>query len=240
MKTREKIRHQKFWIMSSLVVTLIIFLSGHALTAPFLIVSTDTGIYAYLDPADIDDNYINDLADEIYPALGEQEGFMMGPSGGTVNVFTYFDPSIYQIFLIGETDGTDNMGMTFGDDPLIFDGSGSFAPDQLNGYQGTPYAYLPMSQDLDDWTTQVLGGHTFYLCSKTFTYDRWPEGNYLFAGVDYNHDGMMTGNDDKHSPKTTSSGGIPAPEPSTIILLGFGLIGLLGAGLKKSKKSTSN
>ncbi|MBE9571834.1 MAG: hypothetical protein IMF11_14485 [Proteobacteria bacterium] len=115
---------RKYCLTFLLVAGIIIFLSGHALAIPILGVATGMRIYAYEDPDALTDEYINYFADTIVPAIVEGEdyieGFVIGERGDTLTVFTHYDPSGTQIYLMADTAGN-NLPMSFGGAELTLD-----------------------------------------------------------------------------------------------------------------------
>lgn len=250
MNRWEKIQRRKFWIIRFLAFTFILFLSGRALAVPALGVATDTGMYLYSDDNGIPDpdgeEYIYYYADTFLPG-GENEGFVIGGSGSNLIVFTSYDPSVTQIYLMADTGGA-HVPMSFGGDFLTLDNldpSSRFVVGQADGYKDMPYAYLALEGSLFAEVPGFPGTNVnkkVYSYTAPFIYEDqpWTLGYYMWAAAEINGEAELqfkkpnTNNYDKFSPKTSSAGGLP--EPSTVVLLGLGLIGLFGFSRKKFKK----
>ena len=246
---------RKYCLTCLLVVGIIILFSEHALAIPSLGVATETGIYAYEDPDALNDEYIKYFAGIIVPAIVEGgdyiEGFVIGESGDTLTIFTSYNPSDIQIYLMADTAGN-NLPMSFGGTELMYDKDETFVRGQADGYIDMPYSYLALSQDSNDWDEHTFGSALYYLYTAEFTYtDTWTQGYYIWAAADslltnntYDNGNLISplayaqnsGANDDFSPKTSSAGGYPVPEPATMLLLGAGLICMAGLGRKKFRK----
>jgi hypothetical protein len=237
----------KYWSVCFLIFVGVILFSRNSLATPQLGVATGTGIYAYTDSESLTDEYINYFAEIILPA-DVYEGFVIGESGDTLTVFTSYNPLDTIIYLMADTGGN-NMGSNH--DEMLFDGMlltldntiPPFTDGKAAGYKDMPYAYLALPQDLSYWTENVFeNSKTFYLYEAEFEYTGdWTTGHYMWAAAEINSIENLQysgsgGKKDKFSPKTTSAGGYPVPLPTTILLFGIGLIGLIG--VYKIRKDT--
>ena len=219
---------KKIYLTGALLffVSVILF-SGNVFATPTLGVATDTGIYAYTDPMALTDEYIDYFADSIVPAMGEYEGFVVGPNGSYLTVFTSYVPSSTSIYLLINND-FNNLPITFGGQSLGNMGDTG----QANGYKPLPYYGVLLPSDLSVWTTAVFEeSKTFYLYKAQLNYSGDIADNcYFFAGADTDGTSGLQfkgGTPDDFSPKTTSAGG-HTPEPATMSLLGLGILGLAG------------
>jgi hypothetical protein len=82
---------------------------------------------------------------------------------------------------------------------------------------------------------------TTYVYTGTITFDGILDGDdHFFLAADTNNNLSLYDNgQDTKQPMTTSGVGTPVPEPSTIALLGIGLIGLVGSATRKRLKKTN-
>lgn len=225
----------------------IIFVFGifvsQAYATPTLGVATDSGIYAYTDPSALTDEYINYFADTIVPAFDDYEGFVIGPSGSDLTIFTSYNPSVEQIYLLAEVGAGENLPLTFnGSNPTGISPPSTFISGTAPGFGDKPYAYWTLSQNSSDWTTHIFeSSRTFYLYTGPITYSGdWTLGYYFFSSAETNgtaglkYAGGGGGQKDDTSPKTTSAGGEPVPEPATMFLLLPALGGIAIWGRKRA------
>ena len=205
---------------------------------PTLGVAVDGGIYAYTDSSALTDSFVTHFASSIVEAIGEYEGFVIEPSPFDLTVFTSYNPSSVNIYLMACMDSS--YAPTFGGQPLM----DMRDTGQANGYKPLPYYGILLPDT--GWTDHVFeSSKTFYLCTAEATYtgdlSNLPLGYYFFAAADINGTvGLQyagkKGSHDDFSPKTTSAGG-HTPEPATLSLLG---LGLLGFGVVRRRKSIRN
>ncbi|MCK4463485.1 MAG: hypothetical protein KAU58_04145, partial [Candidatus Omnitrophica bacterium] len=135
------------------VVLFSVLMIGNAscFATPPLGVATDTGFYAYTDPDAPTDAWIQYFATNgIVPAVGELEGFILGPSGSNLTIFTNYNPATYSIYLIASTEGN-HLPMTFGGTSLTYDTGNGFINGQADGYTATPYAYVELVDNGYSW-----------------------------------------------------------------------------------------
>jgi len=224
--------------ISIIIITGLFF--PYAVSAtPRLGVATDSGIYAYTDPDMIDDEWLKYFADDIIPAIGEFEGFKVGPSGSFITVFTSYDVLTTPVYLLASP-GAELMPTTFGGVPFTLDDY-SFITGQTGGYTGRPYAYLQLvDTGTYSWKPAPSdflkeGDKTFWFYTAPITYTgEWVDGYYFFAAAETDGTpGLQFNGSDAFSPKTTSAGGHETPEPATMLLFG---LGTLGFGIARRRK----
>lgn len=208
-----------FVLLTGLVV---LFCQTESFATPKLGVATDTGIYSYLGGTPPTDKYMKYFASTF--ESGPVEGFVVGPSGSYLTVFTSYDPTVKDIYLLAST-GSDNLPITFGGTNLVSMGTIGQADGYLQKY---PYYGIQLSNVLSDWVTVNDTDYfekTRYLYKRQITYaGDYDQEDYFFASADKDGTSGLqfdAGKKDGFSPKTTSAcyGTAKVPEPTTLSLL---------------------
>lgn len=158
---------------------------------------------------------------------GSGEGFEVGPSGSDFLVFSNITGADIWLLTTSDTGSPQIDGSSMNLVTLI-------SGDHWDGYDTVPYYGVNLGPVDSSWQTlpnpPFNPDAPFYLLSVTLTYTgSLPEGQYFFAVADIDGNGLegqgsgSNGSSDPFSPKTTSA---RVPEPSSLVMLGAGLLGL--------------
>ena len=217
-----------------------------AQAVPSLGVATDNGYICDSGESTCPDPYQTAFGGGVFdgPYFGAEEGFIIGPSGDDLIVFTNIvDADIWLL--------TDDW-VHSKNDPTIDGAALSLlsGTDQFDGYKPTPYWGINLGMVDADWSP--LGSEfnpaPFYSLTVTLEYaERFAVGHYFFAVADDNGMAGLQANGipgppgpgsrpDSFSPKTTSAVGISEPAP--LMLLGLGLLALAFASRRRVSLST--
>jgi len=200
-----------------------------------------TSVYAYTGPVPPTDPWINYFADDLVQIGGEDSGFVLGPSGSELIVFT--DLIGYDIYLLTDSDVGINNAPAYGGTPLEVI---PYETGQADGYKPTPYYAVLLPDTGWEPISGAEGLEGYYMFTAELTYEGViPLVSYFFAAADVaNPGGELHFNSsiddpntdtDPFSPKTSSAS--PIPEPSSLLLISSGLLGLGLFGRARFRRS---
>lgn len=234
-------------MLLALAVFLVAFSGVSAYAVPSLGVATEFAYIGETGQMNLED-YQNYFVNTLILGTDETHGFLIGSSGEDLIVFTsYIDADIY-LLTTNDVESENNPELDAGNGSLglstvITQTLGN--NEHFDGYKPLPYWGVNLGPVDGSWyvLTGFPGSQTFYALNVTLTYDGTiGPSKYFFAAADlyplYGSDGLdpqageNEGFHDPFSPMTDSAVG-SVPEPATMLLVGFGLIGLVGLGRKK-------
>lgn len=242
------------WIMS--VALIMVYNSPDAWSVPTLGVATDG---PYFSTESSLESYQDDWTDTIIPVGdNQQEGFAIGTGdilylwvtdqgddADELNMNYIFHTDIYLLTDATTTSSSNPVPIS----NVSINGnalSGVFL-NQIDGYKPKPYSGFnlgPVLNAFDNLNTgwelladvnPTANGYpgTTYIYTGTIQFDGTLDGmDHFFTFADKDGSGTFN-NAERFSPQTTSGVGTQVPEPSTLLLLGSGLVAL---GLIKRRR----
>jgi len=231
---------KKLLLISIMVIFVMGFFVANTYAVPSLGVATE---YAYIGGTGQTglEEYQDWFVDYLIPGTDENHGFLIGPSGSNLIVFTEYTDT--PLWLLTNSAVYSANSPTVGGVSLV--NQSAIVPEfdkKIDGYKPEPYFGVSLGTTNDtfngySWVElpeAFPGSQQFYALYLPLVYsDTIAESNYFFVATP---PALIEGN--HFSPKTDSAvgGNFPIPEPATMLLLGSGLIGMAGIGRKKFKK----